>query len=41
VRAAERENCRVLNSATLVDDQARSFRADVDERGSKLFVVLS
>src|SRR6185369_17292459 len=38
VRAAERENCRVLNSATLIDNQPRSLRPYIDERRPKLFV---
>jgi len=41
VRAAERENCRVLNGATLVDDQSRRLCAHIYECGSKLLVIFS
>src|SRR6185369_2638891 len=41
VRAAERENCRVLNSAALVNDQPGRLCAYVDQCCSKLFVIFS
>ena len=41
MRSAKRKDCRVLHRATLVNDQAGCFRADVDECGAKLFIVIS
>src|SRR5215217_774347 len=41
MRTAQRENCGVLNSATLVNNESRRFGANVHECSSKFFVIIS